>query len=308
MSAAVSPPTAGLRPSARRVLNALDTRSGIMAEQTSGPGAAVTAPDLADTYMGGADMAQGTCSIEGCEDEPKTSGLCGSHYARWRRYGDPHVITRRRKNPGAICEFDGCDTKARARGLCNLHWDRWRKHGDPSVNRHERTPEERFWEFTDRRGPDECWPWVGSFIYGYGHFAIQRNWERTDYRAPRFSFELHHRPLSDDEIVCHTCDNPPCVNPAHLYAGSHADNARDRSERGRNPRGNVKLTPEQVNEIRLLYAAGECGQRSLAAKFGVTRGAITAIVNGRTWVDAGARNLGVISPAEARDRVERGLQ
>lgn len=89
--------------------------------------------------------------------------------------------------------------------------------------------DERFWEKVDRRGPDECWEWQGYLNEsGYGYLSISHAGRAL---APRVSMLLTgNDPLG--QLVCHTCDNPRCVNPGHLYLGSQKDNMRDRSERG----------------------------------------------------------------------------
>lgn len=85
------------------------------------------------------------------------------------------------------------------------------------------------------RGPDECWPWkAGTDRDGYGKFAIGLgNRKQKHVRATRFGFELLVGPLGDDEFVCHTCDNPPCCNPAHWFTGTPAENVQDKLGKGR---------------------------------------------------------------------------
>ncbi len=90
---------------------------------------------------------------------------------------------------------------------------------------------ERFNEKLDKRGPDDCWPWLGSLVDGYG----QLKYEGRPVRASRISFLLANGYLPP--VVRHKCDNPPCCNPAHLEPGTIADNHRDMQERGRTPRG-----------------------------------------------------------------------
>jgi len=84
--------------------------------------------------------------------------------------------------------------------------------------------------------------------------------------------------------VCHHCDNPPCVNPSHLYVGTKQQNHDDMVRRGHQARGQklpqTKLTDEQVREIRTLHASG-VSQKDLVARFGVTKGHMSGIVNGR---------------------------
>jgi len=148
---------------------------------------------------------------------------------------------------------------------------------------------ERFWPKVDKCGADECWPWNGAttsrFGYGYlgripagpgGPFVPQL-------LAHRVSYELNCGPIPDGMLIRHTCDNPPCVNPAHLLVGTIADNMHDRDERGRgyNRRGHrngrAKLNPDQVAEIRERHSAGET-QASLVRAFGVSQPTISRVI------------------------------
>lgn len=90
----------------------------------------------------------------------------------------------------------------------------------------------RFWGYVDKRGIDECWPWTGlTNDSGYGLFAVARC---RSVRAHRFSFFLDAGTLDDpSKLVCHHCDNPPCVNPSHLFLGTHQDNFDDMIRKGR---------------------------------------------------------------------------
>lgn len=96
------------------------------------------------------------------------------------------------------------------------------------------TVEERFWFHVDKSaGPEACWIWKGSTkSSGYGSFAYP--WNRMN-PAHRFAFELEHGVrVPRTHVVMHKCDNPPCVNPAHLEVGTHSENFEDmrRKERG----------------------------------------------------------------------------
>ena len=136
---------------------------------------------------------------------------------------------------------------------------------------------DRFWSRVDRSG--DCWEWRGTrFANGYGAF-----WDgRKTRKAHRIMYELVHGPL-DDKLVRHSCDNPPCCNPAHLLKGTHADNMGER-----NP--NAKLDWAKVRRIRQVYA-NSCTtmtKRLLAAEYGVTTTAITKIVRGDLWREPSA--------------------
>lgn len=136
----------------------------------------------------------------------------------------------------------------------------------------------------ERRGPDECWPWPGATIKGYGY--IQRRSPRRSWLVHRLAYLAAHGDPGDLHVL-HSCDNPRCCNPAHLRLGTNADNVRDRADRRRgrehqqrgetNP--NAKLTDAQVAEIRAAYAAGE-RQVALAERFGIKQPQVSRIVRG----------------------------
>ncbi len=145
----------------------------------------------------------------------------------------------------------------------------------------------RFWDKVDIRGPDECWEWQGGISSsGYGNFQHASK----QYGAHRFSYELNFGQIPDGMHVCHTCDNRRCVNPSHLWAGTHRDNMDDRCAKGRTVgqrpgEGSTvsKLTNEQVLEIRAIYARGGRTQASVAQQFGVDTSLISLIVNRKRW-------------------------
>ncbi len=109
--------------------------------------------------------------------------------------------------------------------------------------------------------------------------------------AHRISYAIHHGSIPDGMIVCHNCDNPPCVNPGHLFLGTYKQNTADMMAKGRGAlkygekHPSAKLKEEDVKEIFSL--SGILSQRELAKKFNVTQGLIERILNHKAWKTVG---------------------
>jgi len=130
-----------------------------------------------------------------------------------------------------------------------------------------------------------CWEWVAARNKtGYGAFAF--NGKRGG-GAHRAAWVFANGEIRAGLFVCHKCDHPPCVNPDHLFLGTHADNLADARAKGRGARGETHghtvLTETQVRRVRQLYETGSFTQKEIAARYGVGVGTIGGIVNGKTW-------------------------
>lgn len=150
--------------------------------------------------------------------------------------------------------------------------------------------EQRFWDQSIPEPNSGCWLWLGPLRRsGYGHFKIGSRTDSTrkNVSAHRLAYTLTHGPIVDDLHVLHKCDNKACVNPEHLYVGTHFDNMRDVWKRGRKTSLGVSgeknpfsvLTELQVREIKTSAASGA----ALAVKFSVSPSAVSCIRAGRTW-------------------------
>lgn len=215
------------------------------------------------------------CVVDGC-DTPvavKKRGLCGAHYSRWKRHGDPTAggMPKGRNLP---CEVDGCDGRAAIRMMCVLHYQRWLHHGRTETL----TQEDRFWSQVNKT--DGCWEWTGSRMRkGYGNFGV-------DYRhegAHRFSWRLHFGEIPEGMWVLHRCDNPPCVRPDHLFLGTAQANSDDMVAKGRQKRPRAVVSTGDVAEIRRLYATGEFSQSQLGNRFGISQTQVGRIVRRVRW-------------------------
>lgn len=146
-------------------------------------------------------------------------------------------------------------------------------------------PEIRFWRWVNKSEPGGCWVWSGARReHGYGQFSVVAG--TTPVRAHRFSWELVNGKIPAGMVVCHKCDNPPCVNPDHLFLGTKRDNTLDAMRKGRlkwpdvrgkNP--NAKITASQALEIR--SANGR--HIDIARLYGISPSSVGQIKSGVQW-------------------------
>lgn len=172
-----------------------------------------------------------------------------------------------------------CRTTNRQDGTLAGHPVRYLK----SHARHKLSLHEAFWRYATAGDPNTCWVWEKAPSgFGYGVVCFRQ----AKLPAHRVSYELHHGPIPDGMLVCHRCDNPACVNPAHLFLGTDADNFADMNAKGRRAHGerssSAKLTEQDVIEIREMRKFGLL-YKEIAVLYGVDRETIGSIVRMDTW-------------------------
>jgi|Wag4MinimDraft_6_1082665.scaffolds.fasta_scaffold02228_9 hypothetical protein len=154
--------------------------------------------------------------------------------------------------------------------------------------RHSMSAAERL-EHYSAPGNNGCIVFTGSRqASGHGEIA----YKGRKFRAHRLSYITHVGPIPQGMVICHKCDNPPCINPEHLFLGTQADNLKDARQKGRmkapNPRGErhglAKLNAEKVAAIR----SDQRTQREIAKEYGVHQTTIKNIKLNRTWKHVGA--------------------
>lgn len=142
------------------------------------------------------------------------------------------------------------------------------------------TAEMRYWGKVDKRGPDECWPWIGAITsHGYGCTA----YKGKVVGAHKVAYMLTNGDVPAGLEIMHSCDNRPCCNPAHLTVGTRQDNIDDKVRKGRTAKHSKKntLSPDDVREIRSLRGIEPSG--SLAKRFNVEQPHIINIWNRKCW-------------------------
>jgi hypothetical protein len=143
----------------------------------------------------------------------------------------------------------------------------------------------RFWARV-QKGPG-CWLWLGRRDQRGGYGCL--NVDRRRLKAHRFAWQLATGRSPEGLKVCHSCDNPACVRPDHLFLGTDADNLADMRAKGRDnpPRGESHhrhvLTTAGVIEMRRLHREEGIGYRRLARRFGVARSTARAVLAGQSW-------------------------
>jgi hypothetical protein len=151
------------------------------------------------------------------------------------------------------------------------------------MNYNSKRIKQRFWEKVDKKGPNDCWEWLGGKSAGYG-----KAWDGSRVVcAHRLSWEWANKKKIHTAIIMHTCDNRGCVNPSHLQKGTPLKNSQDMCIKDRQARGEthsqVKLTEKQIIQIRKMYRTKTYSCIELGKIFKVNNGQISRIIRGKQW-------------------------
>lgn len=152
---------------------------------------------------------------------------------------------------------------------------------------HPRQPlHEKFWRYVEPEPNSGCWLWVGAVggnVPKWGYGKIKH--EGKQISAHRVSWELHHGPISPEILVLHKCDVTICVNPGHLFLGSHRDNAVDRSNKDRGNNSGELSKQSKLKSSQVLSILDDPRDAlTLSNEYGVSRDAIYAIRKGKAWI------------------------
>lgn len=187
-------------------------------------------------------MTKRTCSTQDCQKTHYGRGWCRFHYQRAYLSGNLEAQPRTLAKP-----TDSLDARLRNIG----------------------------WTVTE----SGCWEWNGAKDnHGYGQMAVNR---RRPWKAYRIAYEAWVKVPADNVDICHSCDNPACINPAHLFEGTRQVNVDDMIAKKRHANGerrpNHKVKDEQVSLIRAEYAAGGVSQKYLGVKYGISQAQVSNI-------------------------------
>lgn len=187
-----------------------------------------------------------------------------------------------------LCTVEGCSGLLNSRGMCTTHYMQKRRAGLlPIGTRARGTLEDRFFRHIEKT--DECWLWTGRLVgKGYGSLGLGGRGAKQ-ILAHRLSYQIHKGQIPNGLVIMHKCDNPRCVNPEHLDAGTQSQNIKDAFSRGRKinlpsglkgeSHGASKLTNKDVIAIR----ASTDTYQKLADMYGVSRTSIEKIRYRKTW-------------------------
>lgn len=148
-------------------------------------------------------------------------------------------------------------------------------------------PEQRFWDKVEKT--KNCWNWIGKIrsTDGYGVLSI----DSKERRSHRLSWEMMNGKIPEGHVICHSCDNPKCVRPSHLFLGTQAENLTDMRNKGRNrfsfkgsKHPHAKFSEREINVIRGIYLTQNITQSEIARRFNTSQQSINRIINRKRYV------------------------
>lgn len=183
------------------------------------------------------------------------------------------------------CSVESCNGKIVAKKLCRKHYTRLYNHGDVNANLMNDLiiSKENFHMQTEQVTESGCWIWMRSLdCDGYGRLS----YDNKQIKAHRLAHILFKGAVANEELVCHTCDVPSCVNPAHLFIGTHQTNQADKIKKSRQAKGsksgNSILNEDVVKQIKFALMSKE-KISALAKKYKVSELTIQRIKNDKLW-------------------------
>jgi hypothetical protein len=189
------------------------------------------------------------------------------------------------------CSYCGKEYGGTGKSFCSNHC------AQKARVRTSKPTEERFWSHVEKKELDECWEWQArKNMWGYGVFHIGLQTKL----AHRVRWEIDYGEIPTGMCILHKCDNPACVNPSHLWIGTHKDNSDDKMAKGREShkstpkkpeskvymrgsrQGSSKLKEENVIAIRIFYQLGST-LSELAKMYNISKSVICNIVHRKSW-------------------------
>lgn len=229
------------------------------------------------------------CSVDGCNGltgvKGSARGLCAKHYVRFMKHGDVAISLVDRESKHTSCTVGGCDRPHHARGYCTKHLRRVVSNGSPLALHPRHKRRQRWIDELMKMQSDDCITWpFGRNETGRGLASI----DGKVTSAPRVvCIRAHGEPPTEKHQAAHTCGkgHQGCVNPRHLRWATAPENEADKVAHGTLRRGRAintaVLSETDVREIRAFGRAKKGTE--LAALFGVTPSAISAIRSRKTW-------------------------
>lgn len=192
------------------------------------------------------------------------------------------------------CAHPECQRKAVSKGCCDKHYRRMLKRGSMFDHGSRKVDEGNAIERFHKKyvvNENECWIWSAGTRANAKGVLYPRHWDDNNKSigAHRFSY-LTYKGNINGKFVCHKCDTPLCVNPDHLFVGTHGDNMKDMTNKGRQCRWRgeekywrCKLTNKEAEKIRVEYKNGCISQHRLGEKYGVSQPTVGRIVRGESY-------------------------